>query len=150
MGGVNLWLSKLDDRRRSRQAQALSLAVKELPAAARRAMLDALDDEELIVGGYVDQSGRVCPMLAAHRRGARTDVGSFPRAWDAFARARRPRGASQRELQILKALLEESLNLPTGGGRGLDVEPELSAADAVQPPDPLGREGDERHPLARL
>ena len=54
---------------------------------ARRAMLDALDDEELIVGGYVDQAGRVCPMLAAHRRGARIDVGSFPRA---YAEARVP------------------------------------------------------------
>ena len=72
-------------------------------------MLAAVESEPLIAGAYTDLSGRVCPMLAAHRRGARTDVGKFPRAWDAFARARRPRPATERELEILKALLEESL-----------------------------------------
>jgi hypothetical protein len=77
-------------------------------------MLAAIDGEVLIVGAYTDLSGRVCPMLAAHRRGARTDVGRFPRAWDAFARARRPRPATERELQILRALLEESLAGPAG------------------------------------
>jgi hypothetical protein len=76
----------------------------------RRAMLAALEADELIVGAYTDRSGRVCPMLAAHRRGARTDVGSFPRAWDAFARAARPRPATRHELEILKALLQESLD----------------------------------------
>jgi hypothetical protein len=76
----------------------------------RRAMLAALEADELIVGAYTDRSGRVCPMLAAHRRGARTDVGSFPRAWDAFARAARPRPATRHELGILKALLQESLD----------------------------------------
>jgi hypothetical protein len=48
-------------------------------------------------------------MLAAHRRGARTYARGFPRAWDTFARASRPRPATDRELQILKALLQESL-----------------------------------------
>ena len=75
-------------------------------------MLDAAESEQLIVGAYTDRSGRTCPMLAAHRRGARTGVGAFPRAWDAFARARRPRPASERELQILTALLQESLAEP--------------------------------------
>jgi hypothetical protein len=56
-------------------------------------------------------------MLAAHRRGARTHVGDFPRAWDAFARARRPRRATARELEILKALLQESVVERTGGNR---------------------------------
>jgi hypothetical protein len=51
----------------------------------------------------------MCPMLAAHRRGARIDVGDFPRAWDAFGRARRPRPATARELEILRALLQESV-----------------------------------------
>ena len=72
-------------------------------------MLSAIEGDELIVGAYTDRRGRVCPMLAAHRRGARTDVGAFPRAWDRFARARRPRLATERELEILRALLEESL-----------------------------------------
>jgi hypothetical protein len=76
----------------------------------RRAMLVALEADELIVGAYTDRSGRMCPMLAAHRRGARTDVGSFPRAWDAFAGAARPRPATRHELEILKALLQEGLD----------------------------------------
>jgi len=73
-------------------------------------MLAALRDDELIVGAYADRHGRVCPMLAAHRRGARSDVGDFPRAWDDFARARRPRRATARELEILRALLEEGVD----------------------------------------
>lgn len=75
-------------------------------------MLAAIESDELIVGAYTDRCGRICPMLAAHRRGARADVGSFPRAWDAFGQARRPRPATERELEILKALLEESLSGP--------------------------------------
>lgn len=73
-------------------------------------MLDAAESDELIVGAYTDRSGRICPMLAAHRRGARTHVGAFPRAWDAFGRTSRPRPATERELEILKALLQESLS----------------------------------------
>ncbi|HEY1523895.1 MAG TPA: hypothetical protein VGF70_12855 [Solirubrobacteraceae bacterium] len=72
-------------------------------------MFSALDDEELIVGAYTDRRGRVCPGLAAFRRGAKFGAGAFPRAWDDFAQARRPRAATQRELEILRALLEESL-----------------------------------------
>jgi hypothetical protein len=97
------------ERRSQRRAQALSRAITRLPLDTRRAMLEAAENEELIVGAYTDRSGRMCPMLAAHRRGARTCVHGFPAAWDAFARAARPRPASQRELEILKALLQESL-----------------------------------------
>jgi hypothetical protein len=100
----------LSDRRHRRQAQALRRAVHELPTHTRKAMLAAVEAEELIVGAYTDRRGRVCPMLAAHRLGARTDVGNFPRAWDAFGRARRPRLATPRELEILEALLQESLH----------------------------------------
>src|SRR5437588_6022568 len=101
--------SRMDDRRRQREAQALRRAVDGLPATTKRAMLAATGSEDLIVGAYTDRRGRMCPMLAAHRRGARTDVGAFPVAWDAFARARRPRAATERELDILRALLQESL-----------------------------------------
>lgn len=97
------------ERRLRADARRLNRAVRELPVQARRAMLDALDDDELIIGAYTDRWGRTCPMLAAHRRGARIDVGDFPRAWDAFGRARRPRPASERELDILRALLQESV-----------------------------------------
>ena len=89
-------------------------------------MLAAVEGEELIVGAYADRRGRVCPMLAAHRRGARTDVGKFARAWDGFAQARRPRVASSRELAVLKALLEESEGMPAR-----DRPPEQSPAPSA-------------------
>lgn len=92
-------------------------------------MLAAVQSEELIVGAYTDRAGRVCPMLAAHRRGARTSAGGFPRAWDTFARASRPRPASERELQILKALLEESLAEP--GLTERPADPAVPAAPTV-------------------
>jgi hypothetical protein len=104
------------DRRRHRRVQALSRAVTALPADARRVMLEALETEEIIVGAYTDRQGSTCPMLAAHRRGARCGVGAFPGAWDSFARAARPRPATQRELEILRALLEESLTGATPSG----------------------------------
>jgi hypothetical protein len=97
-----------------------------LPLDARHAMLDALADGELIVGAYTDRRGRTCPMLAAHRRGARIDVGDFPRAWDTFARARRPRPATPRELEILRALLEESLSGAPSQQSSPPREPALS------------------------
>src|SRR2546421_13098559 len=109
------------ERRHRRRARALREAVAQLPDSTRRAMLDAVESDELIVGAYTDRRGRICPMLAAHRRGARTDVGHFPRAWDAFARASRPRPATKRELQILKALLQEGVEGPVGRSSGCDA-----------------------------
>ncbi len=103
-----MW-SRIAERRGRYRAQALSRAIAELPAPTRRAMLEAAETEPLIVGAYTDRQGRVCPMLAAHRRGARTQVRTFARAWDSFGQARRPRPASERELEILRALLQESL-----------------------------------------
>jgi hypothetical protein len=97
------------DRRARKLAGRLNKAVRALAPDVRRAMLTALDDEQVIIGAYTDRHGRVCPMLAAHRRGARNQVGDFPRAWDAFGRARRPRAASERELEVLRALLEETV-----------------------------------------
>jgi hypothetical protein len=97
------------ERRIRAGARRLNRAVLSLPLDARRAMIDALEDDELIIGAYTDRRGGTCPMLAAHRRGARIDVGDFPRAWDAFGRTRRPRPATPRELEILRALLEESV-----------------------------------------
>ena len=102
-------LSRILDRRAEKRANALNLAIRALPLSTRLAMLAAADADELIAGAYTDGNGRACPMLAAHRRGARAHARGFPRAWDAFTRAPRPRPATSRELQILKALLEESI-----------------------------------------
>ena len=73
-------------------------------------MLRGIDANEIIVGGYVDGEGGVCPMLAAHRNGGRTSFASFARAWDDFTGAgKRPRRASRRELRVLRTYLEMSL-----------------------------------------
>ena len=75
-------------------------------------MLDGLRDEQIIVGAYTHGNG-ICPMLAAHRRGGRTSLISFARAWDRFAFAgasvTRPRPATARELLVLRTHLEASL-----------------------------------------
>jgi hypothetical protein len=66
---------------------------------------------DIIVGAYTDRSGGVCPMLAAHRCGGRTDLLAFAHAWDRFGREvkGRARSASERELRILTNHLEDSL-----------------------------------------
>ena len=119
------------ERRRHRQAQALRSAVAQLAPDTRAAMLAAVQAEELIVGAYTDRGGRACPMLAAYRRGARSGVGTFPRAWDAFARAKRPRAASERELEILEALLQESLDGQDLDPHRRDEQPEPVARPAL-------------------
>ena len=48
-------------------------------------------------------------MLAAHRRGGRTNFLSFARSWDRFTNARRRRRATRHELAILVGLLRASL-----------------------------------------
>jgi hypothetical protein len=66
--------------------------------------------DRIIVGAYSDRSGGVCPMLAAHRCGGRTDFRSFARAWDRFTGAgRRARKASEREVRTLVAQIEGSI-----------------------------------------
>lgn len=86
----------------------LRLAIDMLPERTRIAMLEGIRSNEIVVGAYTADGG-VCPMLAAHRNGGRTNFISFAKAWDAFARAKRPRRATPRELRILETTLETSL-----------------------------------------
>jgi hypothetical protein len=72
-------------------------------------MLDGVRNNEIIVGAYSDRAGGVCPMLAAHRCGGRTNFISFARAWDRFAGSKRARRATDREIAVLVAHLEASL-----------------------------------------
>jgi hypothetical protein len=73
-------------------------------------MLEGVRANDIIVGAYTDRRGGVCPMLAAHRNGGRTDFLSFARAWDRFAKAgKRSRRATPREIRVLVAHLEASL-----------------------------------------
>ena len=87
----------------------LRLAIDCLPRRTRIAMLEGIAANEIIVGAYTDRLGGVCPMLAAHRCGGRTNFISFAKAWDRFARVRRPRKATTREVEILRTQLEASL-----------------------------------------
>src|SRR5690242_4214077 len=98
-------------RRKDRDpTQRLRLAVESLPRPTREAMLRGVEANPIIVGAYVDKvSGGICPMLAAHRNGGRTNLASFARAWDRYTGAKRPRLATHREVRTLRAILHSSL-----------------------------------------
>lgn len=72
-------------------------------------MLLGIERNQIIVGAYTDGEGGICPMLAAHRNGGRTNFASFAKAWDDFTGARRPRCATRREIRALRTYLEMSL-----------------------------------------
>jgi hypothetical protein len=88
---------------------ALRNTIAAMPHRSKVAMLRGLDENRIIAGAYVDGRGGVCPMLAAHRGGGRTSLGSFAKAWDRYTDASRARRVNQRELRTLRTLLEESL-----------------------------------------
>ena len=96
-------------RSRRSAREDLRLAVDCLPRRTRVAMLEGIRGNDIIVGAYVDRKGGVCPMLAAHRCGGRTDFLAFARAWDRFTHAKRPRRATEREVATLIAYLEAGL-----------------------------------------
>jgi hypothetical protein len=92
-----------------KRAERLRLIVDTLPYETRVAMLQGLEHYDIIAGAYSSRDGGVCPMLAAHRCGGRTNFRSFARAWDRFTGAKRARRASERELRTLAAQLERSV-----------------------------------------
>jgi hypothetical protein len=94
--------------RRQRRIEDLRLAVECLPEKTKTAMLEGIAANTIIVGAYTDRRGGVCPMLAAHRHGGRTNLLAFAKAWDRFCGAKRPRVATERELAILRSHLEAS------------------------------------------
>ena len=96
-------------KRRRDNAERLRRAVEALPTHTKRGMLEGIRANRVIVGAYTDKRGGVCPMLAAHRNGGRTDFGTFAKAWDAFTGAKRPRRASAREVRALRGYLEVAL-----------------------------------------
>jgi hypothetical protein len=90
--------------------EELRQAIDCLPLTTRVAMLEGVRANRIIVGAYSDRRGGVCPMLAAHRCGGRTNFVVFAKAWDRFAGVRRrPRGATARELRVLVSHLEASV-----------------------------------------
>jgi hypothetical protein len=94
--------------KRHRAEQRLRTAVEGLPPSTRRAMLEGLGRQPIVIGAYTTRDGGICPGLAAHRCGGRSPLGEFARAWDSVARPRRPRRASQDELALLERLLRAS------------------------------------------
>ena len=63
---------------------------------AKRCSTACARTSAIIVGAYIDGDGGVCPMLAAHRCGGRTDFLSFAQAPGTASRARGARRAGRR------------------------------------------------------
>ena len=93
------------------------MSIEALPPATKRAMLEGVRSGPIITGAYTSPEG-TCPMLAAHRRGGRTSLDTFARAWDGYTRARRPRLVTGRELRTLESMLEGSLGAEEAPGTG--------------------------------
>src|SRR6478672_5048886 len=137
--------------RRHRSAlDGLRLAIDCMPVATREAMLEGLQRyERILVGAYVDERGGVCPMLAAHRCGGRTDFLSFAKSWDRFARAKGgKRAATEREVRILATQLEDSL----ASVDGLELDRAIAEHHALvgasrRRRSALAREADPRGPI---
>jgi hypothetical protein len=98
-------------RSRARLIEDLRRAIDCLPLDTREAMLAGVRDPQrpILAGAYTDGRGGACPMLAAHRRGGRTDFLAFACAWDRFTGVRKARRATRRELGVLISHLEASL-----------------------------------------
>src|SRR3954470_636209 len=111
--------------KRRNNAERLRNSISAMPGTTKQAMLKGIRSNRVIVGAYVDKRGGVCPMLAAHRNGGRTNFGTFARAWDAFtgANQRKPRRASRLEVRILENYLEMALIREGVGGESLPERP---------------------------
>jgi hypothetical protein len=131
-------------------------------------MLVGIANNTIVVGAYTHEDG-ICPMLAAHRNGGRTDFVAFSRAWDAYCfrgvrpRRRRARLATASELVALRSHIEASLlaeeNVDLAGAlaehrelvtqrerREPVTRPERRDPDRVRPGDPdRSREFSRRH-----
>jgi len=80
-------------------------------------MLEGVRSGPIIAGAYTSPEG-TCSMLAAHRRGGRTSLDTFARAWDSYTGATNARLASGRELRTLESILEISLGAEEAFGIG--------------------------------
>lgn len=96
---------------REQAVAELRRSIDVLPERTRKAMLIGLGNNTVITGAF-GAGGGACPMLAAHREGGRTNVCSFPQAWDTFcgvAGRNIIRPATEYEVQILRREIEASL-----------------------------------------
>lgn len=109
----------------------LRAAIDCLPQRTREAMLQGVRANPIIAGGYTDGNGGICPMLAAHRNGGRTDFIYFAKAWDAYTKPKKRRRATRRELNELICMLEQSLGL---------ISPAAELSEAVSDHQTLARD----------
>ena len=110
----------------------LRRSIDVLPDRTRRAMLSGVRSNTVITGAFSDGSG-VCPMLAAHNEGGRTSCVSFPEAWDRFCGVwgrSITRPATQEEVTVLRAQLEDSLSGPVDTLLSEAISEHLAMVDA--------------------
>ena len=113
-------------RSRTRAGRRLRTTVDALPRHTREAMLRGIDTNRIVVGAYTLRDGGICPMLAAHRNGGRTNFASFARAWDDFTGVtKRPRRATRREVRTLRSYLELSLLADDGAPSLVEAAKEI-------------------------
>jgi hypothetical protein len=124
--------------KRRNHAERLRNSISAMPNATKEAMLRGIRSNRVIVGAYVDKRGGICPMLAAHRNGGRTSFISFAKAWDRFAGTKRARRATERELRVLIAHLEESI----AAEEGIDLAEAISDHARLTAARPRPRAGD--------
>lgn len=110
-------------------------------------MLEGVSSNDIIVGAYTARDGGICPMLAAHRCGGRTDFVSFAHAWDRFAEAKRMRRATDRELTILISHLESSLLAEQGSDLSGAIAEHRVLLDRVPRSSPAPGDSDRRREL---
>ena len=99
-------------RRTPSAASVLRATIDALPVHTREAMLAGIrSGARIVAGAYTDGHGGTCPMLAAHRRGARTRGIDFARAWDRYTGAEcgGPVDATPEQLESLGRMLEASI-----------------------------------------
>ena len=99
-------------------------------------MLEGVRSGPIIAGAYTSPQG-TCPMLAAHRRGGRTSLDTFARAWDGYTRAQTARLATERELRTLESMLLSGLGEDEAPAseleRAITEHREARARAAVEP-----------------
>jgi hypothetical protein len=114
---------------REQAVAELRRSIDVLPERTRKAMLVGLGNNTVITGAFAGGGG-ACPMLVAHREGARTSCCSFPEAWDRFtgvAGRHIVRPATDYEVLILRREIEASLT-PAGPSMFAEAIAEHQAA----------------------
>ncbi len=124
---------------RKQRAERLRFAVQTLPPETQRAMLEGIKENRIVTGANTDRRGGVCPMLAADRNAfSVTPLAEiFATAWDkytgtSFVNVTR-REASDRDLKVLRSMLETSLALHASA-EPVAAAPRPALAAAPSPP----------------